>query len=181
MVGEGAGPASSRHTAPPRDVLPGSVGLEFVLAATDTVALSLTSVLVWPQGALLMLWFSARAEQPPLAPYPLPTQPEPGARFAPSDQGLTLTVEFSDGRHVQHDGGNPFDRSYRDPARPVLVLQGAALRPDAPGYSGYWLWPLPPPGELRLRCSWPAHQLAGAGSVDGAVLAAAASRARPIW
>ena len=47
---------------------------------------------------------------------------------------------------------------------------------------GYWLWPLPPPGPLRISCEWPLVDIAMTTvEIDANNLLGAASRARSLW
>jgi hypothetical protein len=47
---------------------------------------------------------------------------------------------------------------------------------------GFWLWPLPPPGALRIWCEWPALEVGRASvEIDAAAICAAAEQARPLW
>lgn len=47
---------------------------------------------------------------------------------------------------------------------------------------GYWLWPLPPSGPVRISCEWPFVEVALATvEIDGAALVDAATQARRLW
>jgi hypothetical protein len=47
---------------------------------------------------------------------------------------------------------------------------------------GYWLWPLPPQGPLRISCEWPFVGIALATvEIDGASLLAAAKQSEDLW
>lgn len=54
----------SLKVGPPRDAAPGVTGTELLLGKSDTVAVTLGPLFVWPQGVRLVLWI---ASQPPLA------------------------------------------------------------------------------------------------------------------
>jgi hypothetical protein len=46
----------------------------------------------------------------------------------------------------------------------------------------YWLWPLPPPGPLRVSCEWPVAGIELASvEIDAAAIRAASTRARTLW
>ncbi len=51
-------------TGPPRDAAPGVTGTELLLATSDTVAVTLGPLFVWPEGVRLVLWITSK---PPLA------------------------------------------------------------------------------------------------------------------
>jgi len=45
-----------------------------------------------------------------------------------------------------------------------------------------WLWPLPPPGRLRVVCEWPAYDIAETSvELDATELVGDAARAQPVW
>ena len=47
---------------------------------------------------------------------------------------------------------------------------------------GYWLWPLPRTGPLRISCEWPFVDIAlTTVEIDGDALLDAASHARHLW
>jgi hypothetical protein len=47
---------------------------------------------------------------------------------------------------------------------------------------GYWLWPLPPSGPLRISVEWPALEVELASvEIDATMIRTAAGRARPLW
>lgn len=47
---------------------------------------------------------------------------------------------------------------------------------------GFWLWPLPKRGTIRVFCEWPLVEIPlSTAELDGAALASAAERAVPVW
>ena len=103
--------------------------------------------------------------------------------------GLRWGVELADGRRVttvdDYSGWNARPDGAEDgwlPDRPVL--QGLA-RPTAWGGAwsrDVWLWPLPPPGPLRLVCAWPDRGIEETSTtVDAGPLRAAATGATAYW
>jgi hypothetical protein len=49
-------------------------------------------------------------------------------------------------------------------------------------HSGYWLWPLPPPGPLRISCEWPVADIElTSAELDASAIVAAAERSTPLW
>jgi hypothetical protein len=47
---------------------------------------------------------------------------------------------------------------------------------------GYWLWPLPPSGALRLFCEWPTAGIAlSTVEIDADAIRAAAERTTPLF
>lgn len=49
---------------PPRDAAPGVTGTELLLAKSESVAVTLGPLFVWPEGVRLVLWITSK---PPLA------------------------------------------------------------------------------------------------------------------
>jgi hypothetical protein len=48
--------------------------------------------------------------------------------------------------------------------------------------SGYWLWPLPPPGTVTLFVEWPALGVPLSSAVlDADAIANAAAQSSPLW
>ncbi|WP_147264165.1 hypothetical protein [Desertihabitans brevis] len=95
---------------------------------------------------------------------------------------LKWGFEFADGRRATNVGARvPWSGGSDLPSHPVLSGGGGGGGPQAADRD-YWLWPLPPPGPLRVVCQWPAYGIDQTShELDGEMLAAAASRAVPIW
>lgn len=84
------------------------------------------------------------------------------------DAFLRIGFEFGDGRRVSNLGGwRGHSKLMQDNAEP----EGPLLIPYAGGGGnsnggnvtmkpGYWLWPLPPSGPLRISCEWPLVRIA---------------------
>ena len=70
-------------------------------------------------------------------------------------------------------------------ASTVVLVEGARGYPDT--FGAAWardicLWPLPPPGPLRLVCAWPDRGIPETSTtIDAGPLRDAAARARPEW
>ena len=106
------------------------------------------------------------------------------------DSLLRIGFELADGSRVSNLGGW---RAHRKLMSPDAELEGPLLLPHGGGSGnsagghvtmkpGYWLWPLPPSGPLRISCEWPLVEIALATvEVDGTTLLDAASRARRLW
>jgi hypothetical protein len=103
---------------------------------------------------------------------------------------LRIGFELADGGRVSNLGGW---RSHRKLMSPDAAPDGPLLLPHAGGGGnssggqvtmkpGYWLWPLPPSGPVRISCEWPFVEVAlTTVEIDGAVLLDAASQARTLW
>lgn len=103
------------------------------------------------------------------------------------DGFLRFGLELPDGMRVSNLGGRrPWAKPGDGPPGPLLVQQGGGGgRSGGDGVSwsvDFWLWPLPPPGTLRLYCEWPVAGVALSGAeVDTVQLLDAAARATRIW
>src|SRR5207237_2694613 len=90
----------------------------------------------------------------------------------PQDDFLRIGVELADGTRVSNLGGR-FRRHGHDfndePSGPVLVQHGGGGGSGGGGTvtmrPGFWLWPLPPPGAMRIWCEWAGLEV-GLGSVE---------------
>jgi hypothetical protein len=103
------------------------------------------------------------------------------------DGFLRFGLELPDGTRVSNLGGRHRWASLgEEPAGPILAQQGGGGGQSS-GTSiswslGFWLWPLPASGTLRLHCEWPAAGIAlSVADLDAATLLEAASRATRIW
>jgi hypothetical protein len=102
------------------------------------------------------------------------------------DSLLRIGFEFSDGSRVSNLGGWRAYHADAEPDEPLLVPSGGAggsagdaqvsLQP------GYWLWPLPPSGPLRIACEWPLVEIGLTSiEIDGSALIEAAGRSADLW
>ena len=103
------------------------------------------------------------------------------------DALLRVGFEFADGNRVSNLGGW---RAHRKLMSPDAEPEGPLLMPHAGGGGnaaggqvtmkpGYWLWPLPPSGPLRISCEWPLVDIAlTTVEIDGTALVNSAEQAR---
>lgn len=106
------------------------------------------------------------------------------------DSLLRIGFEFSDGRRTSNLGGWRAHRRLMkgdaEPDEPLLVPHagggGNAQEGQVSLQPGYWLWPLPPSGPLRISCEWPVVQIELTTiEIDGAALVEAASQSIDLW
>ena len=100
-----------------------------------------------------------------------------GAGWSP----LLLGVEFSDGRSCGNVGGS--QAAVRDVAKeqPRLLFESAS-GDDRRASTSWFLSPLPPPGDLRIVCSWPSHGVPRTTTtLPTEPILRAAARARELW
>lgn len=114
-------------------------------------------------------------------------RPGPGPRRGSGAASMLLFgAAFPDGSKSS-TGAHPqgFFEGPEEPAPPVLMLRnggGCGGDDEFSGSGTLWLWPLPPPGELRLVAQWRDFGLEECSVVlDGAQLREAASGVRKFW
>jgi hypothetical protein len=101
------------------------------------------------------------------------------------DSLLRIGFEFADGRRASNLGGW---RAHRKLMTPGAEPEDPVLMPHAGGggnsgggdvslLPGYWLWPLPPSGPLRIVCEWPIVEIPLTTiEIDGGTLLEAAGQ-----
>jgi hypothetical protein len=177
---------------PPEDVLPGVVPVELVLGRSDSTVVLLTGMRAFPSGLQMNLGVRVRG---PVRRRDLNSEVFDG----PYDHGMDADwqagrlkwgFELADGRRVTNvdpwpeppDGHDSVvDFRTWEPDRPVLQGGGGGGG-DRSVDRDYWLWPLPPPGRLRVVCQWPDQDIElTVQDLDAEPLLAAAHRASPLW
>jgi hypothetical protein len=152
----------------PEDMIPGVVPVALLLARTDTHAVLIDGLLVYPTG----FDFDLAVRRHPRHP-----RHHHDRAHLWGDE-LRLEVRFADGRTADN---NP--RSWSPPPRdrapdPPLLYQSTS----GPDGGHVWLWGLPPPGPLTFTCHWPAEQLPSSqAELDAELVLAAAAQATTLW
>ena len=156
-------PAWSRG---PVDMVPGVVPVALLVARTDTHAVLVDNLLVYPTGFDFDL---AVRRHPGLGRH----HPDPGVWHE-----LRLEVRFADGRSADNDP-RLWPRPTRDqPPDPPWLYQSTS----GPDGGHVWLWGLPPPGPLTFACQWPTEEIpASQAELDAGLVLAAAARAQTLW
>lgn len=170
---------------PPEDVLPGVVPVELILGRSDRVVVMLTGMRAFATGLGMTLSVRSRVRTRRFDVFS-ELFDEPHSQDQDDRWGrerLKWGFEFADGRRATSVGPwVPWSGSHDQvPSHPVLFGGGGGGGPKAADRD-YWLWPLPPPGRLKVVCQWPMYGVdQTVQEIDGELLAAAADRARPIW
>ena len=150
----------------PVDMVPGVVPVALLVARTDTHAVLIDGLLVYPTGF----------------DFDLAVRRHPGLPHHQTDQRvwheLWLEVRFADGRRADNDPRRwPRPAGDRAPDPPLLYQSTSG--PDG---GHVWLWGLPPPGPLTFACQWPTEQIPPSqAELDAGLVLAAAARARILW
>lgn len=180
----------------PADMVPGVVPVELVLGRSENAVVLLTGIRAFPTGLDMTLSVRLRGT---VRRGDLGSEVYDGPYAHDRDAGwhasrLKWGIEFADGRRVTnidmppcaeepHAGRwpAPAELGSREPDHPVLQGGGGSGGERSVDRS-YWLWPLPPPGQLRLVCQWLAQDIAETvQDLDAQPFLEAAGRAHPIW
>jgi hypothetical protein len=177
--------ASPAWLAAPVDVLPGVVPLELVIGRSDSTAVTLTGIRAFPTGLEMRLNVLVRGR---VARRDLNAEVFDGFHRHRDGQAgqLKWGFELADGRRATNVDG--FDDLYPDspaqewtPSRPVLHGGGGGGS-DRSVERDQWLWPLPPPGRLRVVCQWLDQGIEpSVTDLEADPFIEAATRALPLW
>jgi hypothetical protein len=172
---------------PPEDELGVALPQTLVLGRSDTGVVALSHVLAFADGATFHFHSLARG---------LPRRQlnqlfheqhvfEPGEE--PGEGFLRIGVELADGERASNLAGRAWRRGEEDdPAGPVFTPTsggGGSGGPTQVSFAwAYWLWPLPPPGPLRISCEWPVVGIElSTAEIDASSIVAASGRASRLW
>lgn len=168
------------------------VPVELVVARLPAFSLAVSAVRVYSTCYVIdLIWTNRRTTEPKQLwqwrvqwLLSTPFFPLPGAGGEPA----VVTVEYADGRSVSNrdDDWTGLENAQAWLRKPRLSQPNASGGTHGDRSSGVWyssgglkLWPLPPPGELRLTFDWPefgAHDLRAVLAADP--IRAAAGRVR---
>jgi hypothetical protein len=152
----------------PEDMVPGVVPVALLLARTDTHAVLVDGLLVYPTGFDFDLAVRRHPRQP---------RQQRDRGHAWGDE-LRLEVRFADGRTADNDPRRWPRPSGDQPPDPPLLYQSTS----GPDGGHVWLWGLPPPGLLTFACQWPAEQIPPSqAELDAGLVLEAAARATTLW
>jgi hypothetical protein len=152
----------------PEDMVPGVVPVALLLARTDTHAVLIDGLLVYPTG----FDFDLAVRRHPRHPRHHRHRPHLW------DDQLWLEVRFADGRTADSGPGRWPQPSGDQLPDPPLLYQSTS----GPDGGHVWLWGLPPPGPLTFACQWPAEQIPPSqADLDAELVLAAAARAQTLW
>jgi hypothetical protein len=149
-------------------MVPGVVPVALLVARTDTYAVVVDGLLVYPTGFDFDLTVRRRPGRPRQHRH----------REHLWDGGPHLEVRFADGRSADNDPGS-WPRSFGDQLPDPPLLYQSVSGPDG---GHVWLWGLPPPGPLTFACRWPAGQIPPSqAELDAGLVLEAAARAQTLW
>jgi hypothetical protein len=164
---------------PPENELGVAVPVRRVLYRNDDLAIALLGVVAFSNGLELQVVMRRRklAEEPDhLMHMHMHGRHARGGELAP--EVFRFGVEYADGRKATNLG---FPTGPEEPTSPVLMQRGGGGGGRSWNF-GYWLWPLPPAGRLRVLVEWPALGIPLTDvELDGATLVAAAADVDVLW
>lgn len=188
-------PTGPAWAGPPWHVQPGAVALSVEIGRSPSTVVRLEGASVYEQGVALRLVVRIRETDPEqwrrvLQGFMIFDGHRVHAPLTPS--GLAWGAEFTDGRRTSTEKESPWaagapegiDLNTWVPDHPVIEAIGGPPSGFADSWSReVWLWPLPPPGDLKFFCSWPERSITPTTTVVdlGTKLNEAASQASPVW
>jgi hypothetical protein len=186
--GEDASDSPSEHRrpawfGPPEDELGRTIPLDRVIARSEIGAVAVSHAVVYSTGVSFDFVARARGLSQSKANRLMHEQHMFEEEDLP-DSLLRIGFEFADGRRASNLGWRAHRRLMTldtEPEEPVLMPHagggGNSGGGDVSLRPGYWLWPLPPSGPLRISCEWPVVRIPLTTiEVDGGALAEAAAK-----
>ena len=161
-------------SGPPDNELGVVLSLNLELARTSDVAVAIPELVAYSTGS----WFTVAIR------HRLPVHRGTGSTlpFHPAEEpgGIRLGLQFADGSKATTQSPPPRSPVEKPPAPPFLMMRsaGGGRRFDA----HFWLWPLPPPGQLAFVVDWRAQGLAlTKREMDAQSILDAAARVEQLW
>jgi len=180
-------PTRPRWFGPPEDELGTVVPQGVVLARSERAVVALSHAVVYSTGISFEFLAVARGLARSEASRVFHEQHMFEEGELP-DALLRIGFELADGGRVSNLGGWRAHRKLMspdaEPEGPVLLPHGGGGGQSSAGQvvmkPGYWLWPLPPAGPLRISCEWPFVDISlTTVELDGDPLRSAVTR--PLW
>ncbi len=185
MVRPGAPP----WLQPPESELGVAVPVREVLASDTGVVIALIDCVAFSTGFEFVVAVRSKED---LDSQQMGFGMPPSGDAEQSEKGLQIGIQFADGGTAV-TGGHPgpefmaqlkMHAEGRDPAS----SDGPILAPRSGGGGGkrwdfrYWVWPLPPEGNLTFTCEWAAQKLAPTRhEVDAAEIRRAGTSSMTLW
>lgn len=182
-------PQRPRWFGPPEDELGAVVPQGIVLARSERVAIALSHAVVYSSGIAFEFLAVARGLARSEASRVFHEQHMFEEEELP-DALLRIGFELADGNRASNLGGWRAHRKLMSPGTepegPLLLPHGGGGGQSTDGQvtlkPGYWLWPLLPPGPLRVSCEWPLVAISlTTVEIDAETLLTAARSVRTLW
>jgi hypothetical protein len=182
-------PKRPGRLGPPEDELGTVVPLGLVIANSERGAVALSHATAYTTGVSFDFVARARGLTRNQANHVFHEQHTFEGEDLP-DALLRIGFEFADGVRVSNLGGMHARRQAMnleaEPEEPLLLPYagggGSTTNGRVTMKPGYWLWPLPKPGRLRVFCEWPLVDISlTTAEIDGSLLASAARSSKDLW
>lgn len=175
----------------PGDELGTALPTRIFLVRTSEMAIMVSDVVAFSNGFELQVGIRTRTQDledlGSLLHRPFrPGEPVPEDIFR-------FGIELSDGRRATSTsmGGGPQSQAYfraiqegrepEIPAGPLMMQRGGGG--GARGWNmRYWVWPLPPPGPVKVACEWQHHAIPLTfAKIDGGLIREAGAASEILW
>lgn len=165
-----------RRRRRPVNEIPATVPLDVEIAATDSVAVFVSSLALYSNG--IEFTVEARGRGGPGSDDRPVVLLDGLMGTVPLEHRMLLGVEFADGRRCLC---TPRGQE-ADPEDELLLLTGNGGGGNAVASAEWFLSPFPPPGDLHLYCAWPSAGIPETTIVVSAnQLATAARQVQQLW
>ena len=172
---------------PPDDELGECIPLSIVAARSDKALVAIRHATAYTTGVTFDLLAVARGLRERDTNRLFHEQHLIGDEEEPPDAFLRIGFELADGARVSNLTPNHrFLRPDVEPQGSVLMHHGGGGGSAGSGRvtmsPGFWLWPLPPPGPMRVFVDWPALDVELSHvELSADLLRDAASRSHALW
>ncbi len=177
---------------PPQDELGVPVALQGSLVRTSSLVIALSSATAFTTGCAFDLVWSARRDDQDDETWAerldlLAQGPWMVRRSSARGHGLRFGIHLADARKVTTATFSAFGNTdISTPPRDAVLLDlsgpGSGAEDAWSQQVRLWLWPLPPPGDMELLCTWPEADIAQEHiSLDADALLVAAASVWPLW
>jgi hypothetical protein len=162
---------------PSEGTLPAIIGVSRLLGRTDNVALAVDHVRVYPNGFQIVVstrtnprlppelrtggfasvtLLAARSAAPDRDDATTPLPPPPLLPHHRLHMGPRIGIRFSNGQSAGADRQSPFEVAKDEHGIPTgpVILGGGGGGGNGHFRFDYWVFPLPPPGELEVFAEW---------------------------
>lgn len=169
---------------PPRGVVPGQSTQHVVLFGTDRALLTIRHFEVYKTGVEFLIDLQVKPNSYDLyeTPWELQSRSRRHQRSLDDlpDEFLRLGFSFADGT-TWTNLAHTYPKFDETPEQPVIIGRGGGGGGDR-WSMGYWMWPLPPAGDVVVHAAWPLFDVDEVSAViDGTELRQQAEHVQRFW
>lgn len=166
---------------PPHDVVGAVLPVQLVLAKNEEIGIFLNGMTVFPEHfsfSLEIVWKTQEHRQLDMHfPRALGADLEPGQEIPIPRDMLCFGVRFSDGRKA-----TSLAMWANDPQPDIILRSGSGNGGGGRYTLSYWVWPLPPEGDVEFAVRWEGYGIEFAkAEMEGKSIRWAASNAFKLW